>query len=478
MSKLSPFTQRRGNILYFRVAVPIELRQTLGVREIIKSLNTQDKSVAMPIALLMAATTKQFFTRLASMSKKEKDFDLMLIKAKHSLAINELKEQHDQEVSELVSKFNKDIEAARLSTERDVLSRIIKDRLHSPVAIKESKSVEVLEAAAKPTIKHKLPEVLPIWQSLKKPAKSSIQVYQNAVKIFTAVHPSVHVESITRRHVQDFISSRESDGVSAVTIEKDYAAIRSLLGIAQYEKWIADNPASEMILPKVKRNKRRGYTVPELQLIFDSPVFTMNDRPQEAKGEAAFWMPLLMLYTGARREELGRLRTNSIIDVEGVAAIKFEEVEGETFKTEATSRTVPIHKQLLELGFTDYVKDCVRSKHELLFQLLSKNILGQYAAKWGDWWGDYIRLVLKITDPKISPAHSFRHGFITECRRTAMRTDFERALVGHTDRTPKMDAHDEYGEIPIKTLKDALDRVEYRGLDLSKIDLFNKNEAS
>ena len=46
---------RRKDIYYFRFVVPSELRETLKVREIIKSLKTPDKQVALPLALKMAS---------------------------------------------------------------------------------------------------------------------------------------------------------------------------------------------------------------------------------------------------------------------------------------------------------------------------------------------------------------------------------------------------------------------------------------
>ena len=46
---------RRKDIYYFRFVVPPELRETLKVREIIKSLKTPDKQVALPLALRLAS---------------------------------------------------------------------------------------------------------------------------------------------------------------------------------------------------------------------------------------------------------------------------------------------------------------------------------------------------------------------------------------------------------------------------------------
>ena len=46
---------KRKDIYYFRFVIPPELRETLKVREIIKSLKTPSKRVALPLALKLAS---------------------------------------------------------------------------------------------------------------------------------------------------------------------------------------------------------------------------------------------------------------------------------------------------------------------------------------------------------------------------------------------------------------------------------------
>jgi hypothetical protein len=49
--------------------------------------------------------------------------------------------------------------------------------------------------------------------------------------------------------------------------------------------------------------EREPFTA-ELKTLLASPVFTKGERPKGGKGDAAFWLPLLGLFTGARRGEL------------------------------------------------------------------------------------------------------------------------------------------------------------------------------
>jgi hypothetical protein len=46
---------------------------------------------------------------------------------------------------------------------------------------------------------------------------------------------------------------------------------------------------------------REPFTLTELHTLFTAPVFTKGDRPSGGRGEAAFWLPALGLFTGAGR---------------------------------------------------------------------------------------------------------------------------------------------------------------------------------
>ena len=76
----------------------------------------------------------------------------------------------------------------------------------------------------------------------------------------------------------------------------------------------------------------------------------------------ARWAALLGLYTGARASEVGQLLTVDVAAVDGVPAIRItDDGEDQKLKTEASNRVVPIHADLLALGFLDYV-DSLRGR--------------------------------------------------------------------------------------------------------------------
>lgn len=329
-----------------------------------------------------------------------------------------------------------------------------------------------------PASRHHLADALPIWMRLKDPATATCEIYEAACTRFQDHFPGLYVEQVERKHLREYVewlqtapSRKTGKPVSAKTIEKEHGALRALFGVACEYEWIAENPAKGVPLPVVKGSKVRSYTPEEVRAIFSSPVFVGGHRPIAGKGEAAFWMPLLMLFTGARREEIAQLTAARVREEQGTPYLAIDPIDEEgRLKTDESKRAVPVHRWLLRMGFLEYVEECrARGEAAQLFPDLKPNKRGQYAGKWGDWWSRYVRGTVGITDDRIQPAHSFRHLLVTECRRLMFREDYERALVGHSGGSKRRDAHDGYGEHLVPSLAAELNRVDFRGLDLSHL---------
>lgn len=321
---------------------------------------------------------------------------------------------------------------------------------------------------------HKLSEALTPWQAFKKPSSGSVEIYTAGVKVFEERFPDLYAETITKADVKAFVSKRMEEGKSPKTIEKEHGIIRALLTFAVEEGWRTDNPASGVMLPKdTGGRKRRGYKPEELAALFKTDVFTKGDRPIGGKGEAAFWLPLLAVFTGARREELAQLATDRVRVEAGVPYLALDPLDDSgRLKTDESRRAVPLHRELIRLGFLEFVEDCRRAGGGHLFPLLKPNKRGQYAAKFGDWWGRYVRDKAGVEDPMIAPMHSFRHSVITDLRQQRIREDEERQILGHTDRDGRgaqKDSHDGYGEHLVPTLAEVVNMISHRGLDLSGV---------
>jgi integrase len=158
-----------------------------------------------------------------------------------------------------------------------------------------------------------------------------------------------------------------------------------------------------------------------------------------AAGEAAYWLPILALYTGARIEELGQLSPGDIkeetyTDTHGaevaVPVIYLtDEGEGQGLKNNASLRRVPIHTALIELGFMKYVAE---QKGQRLFPALKPDKFGRETTAYGRWFGQYLRSTCGITDTR-KVFHSTRHLFKDIMREVGVSEEVSDALSGHTN---------------------------------------------
>ncbi len=102
----------------------------------------------------------------------------------------------------------------------------------------------------------------------------------------------------------------------------------------------------------------------QLRTLFAKPLFTSYAPPSDwgAGGDAAYWIPILGLYTGARIGELCQLAAADIEKTDGVDLIHItDQGEGQSVKTTAGRRLVPVHPELVRLGFLEYA-DAIEKK--------------------------------------------------------------------------------------------------------------------
>ena len=131
-----------------------------------------------------------------------------------------------------------------------------------------------------------------------------------------------------------------------------------------------------------------------------------------------------------------------------------------------------MHPELARIGFLELVE---RVRHEggkdaRLFPLLTPGPRGGFGEAWSKWFGRYIRQ-LGITN-KALVFHSFRHGFKDALRAAGVSEDVNDALTGHAGggtvgRT--YGAKDMLKRFGLPILNDAVSKVRYPGLDLSRL---------
>lgn len=287
------------------------------------------------------------------------------------------------------------------------------------------------------------------------------------------------VELVTRQDVLAFKDKLLAEGQSVSNTNTKLSRLRTLLGWAYQNDLTASNVA-ERISVKVAdggKNKRLPFSLPELQAIFASPVYANGERPAQGRAEAAYWLPLLGLFTGARLEEIGQLRVSDVQrhsypDQDGkmlsgwflnITETVDEKGQENRLKNAASERLVPLHPEIERLGFIAYVEK-LKDQTGRVFPELKPNVYGRLTAKWGEWFGPYLRKVCGVTD-KRKVFHSFRHTFKDYTRRARMSEGVQRQIMGHAGK----DVADDYGSgYDLHSLAEAMATYRVPGLVIGK----------
>jgi integrase len=359
-----------------------------------------------------------------------------------------------------------------------------------------------------------LKDALAGWQKERDPQPGVFAEYERAIRLFSELHGNLPIAQIKRSHARTFREALqdmprhrsgallhmplpelagwgrkhpEAQKISAPTLNKLLGGVQTVALWARKTGMVPEDlpwadPFSKMRL-KEAGSDRDAFTIDELNKLLASSVFTEMDRPAPGRGEAAFWLPLLALYSGARRADLAALQVKNVNDVEGMPCFMFEEdkIIGKRLKTPTAIRTVPVHPQLIELGWLRYVDD-VRRRDGVdawLFAPVSPQASSMLKA-WTKWFGRYLRSV-GITDRR-KVFHSFRHSFKDALRAADVSEDLNDALLGQKNSSDgrsygakqKSGAKDIVRRFGIERLKSAVYAVEYEGLQLSQVKSVSK----
>jgi len=180
------------------------------------------------------------------------------------------------------------------------------------------------------------------------------------------------------------------------------------------------------------------------------------------RGSADYWLPLLALFSGARLEELGQLRTADLRREDGVDFIAIEAGDGKRVKTRGSQRRVPVHPELVRLGFLAYVARQREAGAVRLFPDLKAPAGRPLTAPWSKWWGRHARKACGITD-KRKVFHSLRHAFI-DAARLVMEEEHRNGITGHANGSVGR----RYGTgVSLKVLAESMAKLRYAALDAS-----------
>lgn len=206
--------------------------------------------------------------------------------------------------------------------------------------------------------------------------------------------------------------------------------------------------------------KQRALRPDELKRLYEGAEFAaFAADPEQAH---CYWLPLVGLYTGARVNEVCQL--NPQCDIREEAGIWFfdftEDSEADdrinkSVKNKSSHRRVPVHSQLLALGFLSYVEKVKAQGHSLLFPKWHPKA-GKASGKAREWFSDWLREIgLRDETPGkcITGFHCFRHTLMTKAANTPGLSWPIENITGHSTGGHSKDAEGYKGgelELPNK----------------------------
>jgi integrase len=296
----------------------------------------------------------------------------------------------------------------------------------------------------------------------------SIAVYDRALKQFEGQHKGVALERITREMGDTYRTWLRENCNTTKTARDRLTNIKSLLKFAHETlEWIPKQPWRGLDIKTTTTNKRRPWTDDELKTLFAAPLHAAYVLPDARYGgqDAAYWIPLMGLFTGTRLGELCQLRTADVQKVEGIDVLVLtNEGEGQRIKSDAGHRSVPIHSELIRLGFLRYVEAIRKTRSDSLWPSLPLRE-GKPSDFFGRWFKDH-RNALGLTGTR-PDFHCFRHTV-----RPLMRKG------GHSEGTmDKVTGHKTVGSIgtvvydhrTLKEVHEAVETIQYPAFRLAAV---------
>lgn len=144
-------------------------------------------------------------------------------------------------------------------------------------------------------------------------------------------------------------------------------------------------------------------------------------------------MPVLGLLSAIRIGELSQLYIVDIVRVDGIDAIRITNTgEGQSVKTAASLRTVPLHPILIETGFLDYVADVKRlyGNGARVFPYLRVDPINGFADVPSEFFSRYKSKKCGIDD-KRKVFHSFRFTANDRLKQCGVGEEIRCQLLGH-----------------------------------------------
>jgi integrase len=172
-----------------------------------------------------------------------------------------------------------------------------------------------------------------------------------------------------------------------------------------------------------------------------------------------FWGPLIAVHQGTREEEALQLRVSDFVQEEGVWVVKLREGHVKNQKTPASTRTLPVHQFLIDLGLIELVQARRKADGEdaWLFGGIDLGHDNKFSTVFTKRFTRYRKQEDVYTES--CDFHSFRKDFNSMLARADVEWSSRKRLMGHVIRDLTEGAYDPCGE-PMAVRREYINRID------------------
>jgi integrase len=280
--------------------------------------------------------------------------------------------------------------------------------------------------------------------------------------------------------VADILKVSEGEGavkrtavITQKTVKRHLSALSALWTSSIAAGTVTENifVGFRFVVSRRASDQREMWNLADLEKLFTTPLWTgcKSDHRRSEPGsliikDERYWLPLIAVFSGMRQEEICQLHVEDVCEADGIHYFDVNDRPPRVLKNENSVRFVPIHRELIRLGFLDHVEACRQAKEARLFPRLQPGGADQRLGHAFSKWFTRYRKDVGIYRPGLD-FHSFRHTATTLMHQSGV----ERAVIDHiTGHTTPGETSRYTKASRLEQLQNAINRIDI-GFDFAAL---------